>query len=117
MSWGPLYIPSFGLPSLWNASADKRLDYPVEVDANKRAFKYFSKYNLDLTTYDAKINKWSSDWSFENYPISSDYNLNNATSGMASWKEGLLRFKWYDFLSNDPFGFFNHNIVYQMNNK
>lgn len=30
------------------------------------------------------------------------------------WKEGLLRFQWYDFFSNDPFGLINHNIVYQL---
>ena len=114
MSWGPLYIPRFGLPSLWDAIGDETLAYPVEVDANKRAFNYFSKYINGFTTYDEQSNYWTSKWKFEVNPISSDYNLNNARSGMSSWKEGLLRFKWYDFIANDPFGFINHNIVYQI---
>ena len=111
---GALYIPRFGLPSFWEALGDETTDYPVEVDANKRAFKYFSKYIDGFTTYDAEIDYWKSYWDFENDPISTDGSRNNARSGMSSWKEGLLRFKWYDFLANDPFGLINHNIVYQL---
>ena len=114
MSWGALYIPRFGLPSFWDAMGDKTLDYPVEVDANKRAFKYFSKYIEGFTTYDTENDYWDSKWDFRNAPISSDGSRNNARSGMSSWKEGLLRFKWYDLIANDPFGLINHNIVYQL---
>ena len=114
MSWGALYIPRFGLPSFWDAMGDKTLDYPVEVDANKRAFKYFSKYIEGFTTYDTENDYWDSKWDFRNDPISSDGSRNNARSGMSSWKEGLLRFQWYDFFANDPFGLINHNIVYQL---
>jgi hypothetical protein len=57
-SWGPLYLPKFGIPSLMSAAGDgvHRL-YPVEQDANARAYDYF-KNKPGFTT-----------WDYVNYPM------------------------------------------------
>ena len=102
------------MPSLWNSMGDKALDYPTEIDANKRAFRYFSKYVDDFTYFED--GKWKSKWVFRNNPISADSNLNNVNSVMtSSWKTGLMRLKWYDlFTPIDLLGIMN-NVINQIN--
>ena len=100
-----LYVPKFALPSWWNAKDSgfgKQHKFYTEVDANKRAFRYFNKYENDY---------WkSNNWSFENYPISIDDKYNKAQSD-GPWDTGLTRFKWYDvFVPFDFLGIAGYEI-------
>lgn len=111
--WGLLYLHKFALPSLWNAgdtSFGKNPDFYTEVDANKRAFRYFSKNVDGFTTNDNGT--WRSKWDFRNFPISFDEKTNNAQSGMEGpWDTGLTRFKWYDvFVPFDVLGIVQYNV-------
>ncbi len=103
--WGLLYVPKFALPSWWNAKDSgfgKQHNFYTEVDANKRAFRYFNKYENDY---------WkSNNWNFENYPISIDDKYNKAQSD-GPWDTGLTRFKWYDvFVPFDFLGIAGYEI-------
>ena len=114
-NWGPLYIQKIALPSLYYALGPGSGNYPTEIDANNRAFRYFSNNEDGFTTKNDENGSWSSKWNFSDNPVDNDSEQNNVNSAVnSSWKKGLIRLKWYDiFTPIDVLGLINHTI-YQL---
>ena len=77
-NWGPLYIPVFGLPSLSNLAYDKIFNkhthkyFYTETDANRRAYKYFSRKILGYTI--TKDDLSHDGWYINKHPFSRSSN-------------------------------------------
>jgi len=71
-NWGPLYIQKIALPSLYYALGPGSGNYPTEIDANNRAFRYFSKNEDGFTTKNDENGSWSSKWNFSDNPVDND---------------------------------------------
>jgi RHS repeat-associated protein len=84
-AWGPAYFTKVGVPSLVDTFWGGNHDYhPIELDANVRAFKYFSTHEKDFnstvkSSYEMEI--WDSKWHFEENPIPGY----NETAHFNSW--------------------------------
>ncbi|WP_295729679.1 FG-GAP-like repeat-containing protein [uncultured Muribaculum sp.] len=99
--WGPLWINAFGVPSLVSMAYDKVTGkkthkwFYTEIDANKRAYKYFSER---IPGYQFSRNPANQDgWYIDRHPIHGRSSIigenNNSTNGNLSTLINLLNIR------------------------
>ena len=98
--WG--YLSRVAVPSIVSAaSSNDHRYYSVEMDANRRAFEYFSK-NVDGFYEDSRNDNRG--WDFYSHPVTSDgsFVLSSFANPEDVWsffQPLALQANWYDYLS------------------
>lgn len=113
--WGPRYIGKVGVPSLLNTGSDyEHSFYPIEQDANARAFEYFNKnvngFYKTKKQYDSKDIGWDFSINPLNLNNKNGYKYVDYKKQMSDVRNLRESFRFSDILpiTNIPLGFYNH---------
>ena len=113
--WGPRYIGKVGVPSLLNTGSDyEHSFYPIEQDANARAFEYFNKnvngFYKTKKQYDSKDIGWDFSINPLNLNNKNGYKYVDYKKQMSDVRNLRESFRFSDILpiTNIPLGLYNH---------
>ncbi|MDR0894569.1 MAG: RHS repeat-associated core domain-containing protein [Prevotellaceae bacterium] len=120
-AWGPLYMAKVAIPSLIDTEfGGHHGSFPVEIDANVKAFKYFSTHvsRFNKRTKDSNGREiWESRWdfSYNQIPLYDETKPYNSTQNQAALRMHSLSIIPLDLFSFSPIvGGLINSLYYNM---